>query len=122
MASILETFCFLYLDNVSYSIYNYFVITKKEAFEFIWDKGNIDKNLKRHGITNEESEEAFFDENKVIIKDVLHSEKEKRYILLGKTKKEKLLYVVFTVRGKKIRIISARVINKKEVSLYEKAA
>lgn len=96
--------------------------TDKEVIEFIWDKGNLDKNLKKHRVTNEESEESFFDDNKVIIKDILHSDNEKRFILLGKTKKEKLLYIVFTVRRKRIRIISARPVNKKEVPLYEKAA
>ncbi|MFV1917421.1 MAG: CopG family antitoxin [Patescibacteria group bacterium] len=70
-----------------------------------------------------DSLEAFLDEDKVILKDVLHSKDEERFILLGKTSKGRLLYVVFTMRGEnkeKVRIISARDINKKEVSLYEK--
>ncbi len=44
----------------------------------------------------------------------------KKDILIGKTKKERLLYIVFTKRGKKLIIISARDINKKEKYLYEK--
>lgn len=56
------------------------------SIEFEWDKGNIDKNLIKHKITNTECEEIFFDKNKKILKDVLHSEKEERYIILGKTK------------------------------------
>lgn len=93
----------------------------KGILEFEWDKGNIGKN-KKHNVEDKESEEVFLDEKKVILKGLLHSGKEERLIILGKTKKNRLLYVVFTKRGKKIRIISARDINKKEVRLYEKTA
>ena len=91
----------------------------KEVYEFEWDTGNTNKNIK-HKVVDTEAEEVFFDQNKVVYKDVLHSRKEIRYILLGKTKTKRLLFVVFTKRKNKIRIISARVVNKKEVFLYEK--
>lgn len=91
----------------------------KSFIEFEWDKGNIGKN-KKHKVEDREAEEVFLDEGKIILKDILYStQKEKRYILLGKTKKDRLLYIVFTEREEKIRIISARDINKKEVHLYE---
>lgn len=93
----------------------------KKSLEFEWDEGNIGKNNK-HDVEDSESEEAFLDGNKVILRDVLHSENEERFILLGRTKKERLLYIAFTKRGEKVRIISARNINIKEVDLYEKAA
>ena len=92
----------------------------KKAFEFEWDEGNQEKPRK-HGLTSEETEEVFFDENKVTFTDKIHSLNEERLRIIGKTKKNKLLFVVFTRRGKKIRIISARDINRKEVSLYEKS-
>lgn len=88
--------------------------------EFIWNKGNKDKNWLKHKVTNKQAEEAFFDENKKISKDKLHSKKEKRFIILGTTKKNRLLFIVFTIRNKKIRVISARNINRKERKLYEK--
>lgn len=88
---------------------------------FQWDKGNIDKNLLKHGISDQECEEVFFDHNKRILKDILHSGKEDRYILLGQTKLGRLLFIVFTIRNNKIRIISARNLNKKEKHLYEKS-
>ena len=94
---------------------------QRKLVEFDWDIGNIEKN-KKHNVEDSEAEEAFFDSKKVITKDPPHSLKEERFILLGKTKKERLLYIVFTTRKNKIRIISARDINKKEVSLYEKTA
>lgn len=90
-----------------------------EVLEFEWDKGNIGKNRK-HKVEESESEEAFFDEDRIIFKDIFHSKDEERFILLGKTKQERSLYVIFTLRKNKIRIISARNINKREAHLYEK--
>lgn len=91
----------------------------KKIFEFQWDKGNIEKN-KKHKVEDKEAEEAFLDDGKVILKDKLHSTGlEERFIILGKTKRNRLLYIVFTQRDDKLRIISARDINKKEVYLYE---
>ncbi len=89
--------------------------------EFQWDNGNIGKNLK-HDITDAEAEQVFFDKDKVITLDIKHSKKEQRYIVIGKTKKGRLLYTIFTTRRKYIRIISSRDTNKKEVQYYEKAA
>jgi len=66
------------------------MLTIREPIEFVWDKGNIDKNWLKHQVTNRECEEVFFDRNKKIYKDKLHSSKEERYILLGKTKKGRL--------------------------------
>ncbi len=91
----------------------------KNATRFEWDKGNSEKN-KKHNVEDKEAEEVFFDKKKIILKDKSHSQKEERFITVGKTKKDRLLYIVFTERRKKIRIISARDINKKEVSIYEK--
>ncbi len=93
----------------------------RKVFEFEWDRGNRGKN-KKHKIEDFESEEPFFDSAKVILKDKLHSGIEQRYILLGKTKKGKLMFIAYTERAGKIRIISARRINRKEVALYEKVA
>ena len=90
----------------------------KNAFEFEWDKGNIGKNIK-HKVDDKEAEEVFLDEGKVIYRDTLHSKEEDRFIVIGKTRDNRLLYEIFTYRKKKIRIISARDINKKEVKLYE---
>lgn len=91
----------------------------EDAVEFGWDKGNISKN-KKHKVDDSECEEVFFDKQKVICKDPRHSLGEKRHILIGKTKKNRVLFIVFTKREKRIRVISARDINKKEKYLYEK--
>lgn len=90
----------------------------RDLVVFEWDTGNADKNLIRHGVRNEECEEVFFDPGKRVLRDPLHSEKEKRYIIIGETKKQRILFIVFTARKKKIRVISARDLNKKELHLY----
>jgi len=93
-----------------------------ESTEFQWDEGNKEKNWLKHQVIMSECEEIFFDDQKIALKDVLHSEKEKRLIIFGKTKKDRLLFVVYTKRITKIRIISARDADKKEKKMYEKNA
>lgn len=90
-----------------------------EVDGFEWNRGNHSKNLIKHKISNNEAEQVFLDEEAVIRRDEIHSTHEERYIIIGKTEENKLLFVVFTLRKKLIRIISARVINKKEKKLYE---
>lgn len=87
---------------------------------FQWDKGNIEKNSKKHNITNREAEEIFFNKPLIIFEDNKHSEVEKRFEAFGITNNAKKLTVIFTVRDKKIRVISARIQNKKERRKYEK--
>ncbi len=89
-----------------------------EPIEFEWDEGNIGKN-KKHGVEDSEAEEVFFDGTKKIFKDEIHSIEETRRRIIGNTKKGRLLFIAFTLRNNKIRVISARSINKKEVYLYE---
>ncbi len=86
---------------------------------FDWNKGNIDKNFQKHNITDQESESVFFDPHKKILKDTHHSKSEKRFILIGKSKQNRKIFIAFTIRKNKIRIISARLLNKKEYYLYE---
>ena len=95
------------------------MVVIKEPLEFQWDKGNIGKNQKKHGVGENEAEEPFFDKKRKTFRDRVHSGKEERFRVIGKTKAGKLLFIAFTVRSKKVRIISARDVNRKEVSLYE---
>ncbi|HET6402425.1 MAG TPA: BrnT family toxin [Candidatus Kapabacteria bacterium] len=82
------------------------LIARCNGFE--WDAGNIDKNWFGHGVTDAESEEPFGNLPLMLRDDPKHSQIEDRYIALGKTDVNKLLTVVFTIRGDKIRSISAR--------------
>ncbi len=95
------------------------MVIKSGIVEFEWDKGNLDKSYQKHGVTPKEAEEVFLDEESFVIPDVKHSQKEPRYILLGKTFEKKKLFIVFTIRKEKIRIISCRQMHKKEVEKYE---
>lgn len=99
----------------------YTMLIDKKPIEFEWDKGNREKP-KKHGLTIEEAEEAFFDNNKVFFGDWKHSTTEQRITLLGKTKKGRMLNIIYTLRKNKIRVITARPINRKEVQLYEKTS
>lgn len=92
-----------------------------KILEFDWDKGNLDKSYRKHGITSKEAEEIFVSETFSVVPDVKHSQTEDRFIGLEETAAGKKLLVVFTVRKNKIRVISARRIHRKEVDKYEKA-
>ena len=85
---------------------------------FQWDEGNLDKNWHRHQVTNGECEEVFFNVPFVVAPDVKHSQKEQRYYALGRTDADRWLFVVFTIRGDLIRVISARDMNIREMRKY----
>lgn len=89
---------------------------------FDWDEGNIRKNLDKHGVTQAEAEQVFASET-LLAKDVKHSETEPRFQALGETMSQRRLHVTFTLRdgGKKLRVISARDMNRKERAIYEQA-
>lgn len=44
-----------------------------KPLKFEWDKGNIDKNLVKHNVTDREAEEIFDNEPKFIFEDERHS-------------------------------------------------
>lgn len=85
---------------------------------FDWDQWNITKSKEKHNVTFIECEETFFNSPLVAREDKKHSESEKRYYLLGKTDLGRLLFIVFTIRKNKIRVISARDMSKKERGVY----
>ena len=86
---------------------------------FEWDKGNIGKNLTKHGVLDKETEEVFVNSPKFILEDIKHSSTEKRYMVWGRTNGGKFLTEIFTIRQNKIRIISARYMSRKERKRYE---
>ncbi len=87
---------------------------------FDWDQWNIQKNETKHGVSQLEAESIFYDNNLVIYKDKVHSTHEEiRWIAYGSSILNRILTSVFTVRLKKIRIISCRTASKKERKVYE---
>jgi uncharacterized protein len=85
---------------------------------FEWDEANARKNWDRHRVTPEEAEDVFFHEPLVVRSDLRHSKKEKRYYALGRTNAERWLFLAFTVRRSRIRVISVRGMNQNERVIY----
>jgi uncharacterized DUF497 family protein len=71
---------------------------------FEWDSTKAKKNIKIYGISFDEASSAFKDTLSLTIYDPLHSEDEERQILIGNSHQNRLLVIVHTERGSKIRI------------------
>ena len=78
-----------------------------ETAEFEWDDDKAASNLARHGVSFELARAAFFDPFGVELLDERFDYGEERYILVGMAK-GRLLYVAYTQRGARIRLMSAR--------------
>jgi len=85
---------------------------------FDWDQGNISKNWEKHKVTPVQCEELFFNMPLIVQSVDQHSGDERRYFALGKADDERYLFIVFTIRGKRIRVISARDMSRKERKVY----
>jgi len=90
--------------------------------QFEWDESKNNINLIKHGITFQEASTVFEDFRAVIVDDYRHSKSEERFVIIGKSKKERLLMVCHCYRdsrvGEIIRIISARKAGKSEYDIY----
>ena len=93
-------------------------LSKLDGFE--WDEGNRTKNWIKHQVSTSECEEVFFNLPLLLANNVKHSQKEKRFYVLGQTNAERRLFISFTIRSKKIRVISARDMSRKERKIYAK--
>lgn len=95
---------------------------------FEWDEGNARlskfKSEIKHGVSQVEIEEIFFNEPLLINSDDKHSAQEARYLALGLTNFGRSLAVIFTLRkdATLIRVISARDQHRKERHIYEQAS
>lgn len=88
-----------------------FDFSKVEGFD--WDAGNLE-HIRKHGVEVKECEDIFANKPRIISKDKAHSTTEERYQILGRTKKNRLIFVAFTIRSNRIRPVSARGQNRKE--------
>ena len=84
--------------------------------QFEWDEEKAALNLKKHGVRFETAALVFCDENRIELFDAEHSSEEERYNTIGLV--DNILFVVYTERKNRIRLISARPANKTERSLY----
>ena len=87
-----------------------------EEYYFEWDDEKNQKNYRKHGIYFEDAAFIFLDENRIEYFDELHSDFEDRIKTIGRV--GKVLVVIYTERGEKIRLISARYANRKEIEDY----
>lgn len=87
--------------------------------EFEWTPEKARANEAKHGVTFAEAGEVFADILSSTVADPDHSETEGRLIIFGKPWNNRYLVVSFTDRGDIIRIISARMMTRRERTAYE---
>jgi len=97
------------------------MIVLNQLTGFDWDESNREKNWEKHQVLASECEEVFFNLPLLLQGDTAHSQKEPRYFVLGHPTGGRRLFIAFTVRENKIRVISARDMSKKERNIYEQA-
>ena len=97
------------------------MVDLRDITGFDWDEGNFNKNWIKHQVANGECEEVFFNLPLLLHPDPAHSQTERRYYLLGQTNAARRLFIAFTLRDNKIRVISARDMSEKERNIDEQA-
>ena len=93
-------------------------VSLPEFIGFDWSGGNADKNWAKHNVSPLEAEQLFFNRPIVCVVDSKHAQAEPRFYALGQTDEGRLLFIAFTMRSKRIRVISARDMSRKEREIY----
>ncbi len=88
-------------------------------FEF--DPAKAASNRKKHGVSFDEAVTVFNDPLSSTLPDDQHSEDEARFIIVGRSSKQRLLFVVYTETGTRIRLIGARLVTAAEREQYEQS-
>lgn len=88
--------------------------------EFEWDPRKAKKNFKKHKVSFAEAATVLHDPLGITVFDPEHSEEEERFISMGMAKSSRVLMVAHTDRENRIRIISARKLDRMERKAYEK--
>jgi len=87
--------------------------------DFEWDRKKAEKNIKKHGISFHEAATVFGDPLALTFPDPDHSTGEYRFITFGVSRFNQFLVLSHTDREDKVRIISARIMSRKERKIYE---
>ncbi len=95
---------------------SYTLVQDDERIIVEWDVYKSRLNLKKHKISFLTACRVFGDPYRIEYYDEIHSTSEERYIALGRV--EEILFVVYTLRGEALRIISARLATKEERRVY----
>ena len=91
-----------------------------ECEGFQWDAGNSTKIWERHQVMATECEELFFNRPLIVVSDEEHSAGEERFYALGQSDSGRPMFVVFTIRGRLIRVISARDMSRKDRRIFNR--
>jgi len=91
----------------------------RDCTGFEWDDGNRTKNWETHDVSESECEQLFFNRPVIVRRDGDHSKSEARFYVLGRTDASRFLFAVFTIRGDKVRMISARDMTHAERRRYQ---
>lgn len=87
--------------------------------EFEWDGGKAAESFQKHGVSFSEAATVFGDRLSITVFDPNHSSDEEWYLIIGRSARRRLLIVAHTDRGNRIRIISARILTRREQEAYE---
>jgi uncharacterized protein len=85
--------------------------------KYQWDKNKAASNLQKHGIEFADAVSVFSDDLAITISDQRFDED--RFVTIGMDAFGRILVVVFTWRGEDIRLISARLAERRERKQYE---
>ncbi|MGD8330549.1 MAG: BrnT family toxin [Acidobacteriota bacterium] len=89
---------------------------------FEWDATKDTANLRKHRVSFREATTVFRDPLSITIEDPDRPRGERRSLTMGLSRRSRLLVVVHTDRGGRIRIISARPATRRERRTYEEEA
>ena len=84
-----------------------------------WPQESSRMNWIEHRVAAGECEQVFFNQPLIAASDEKHSKSEERFFALGQTNQGRLLFVVYAIRGRQIRVISARDMNETEREVYK---
>jgi uncharacterized DUF497 family protein len=87
--------------------------------EFEWDPRKAAANVRKHNVAFQEAATVFGDPLAITFEDPDHSKNENRYITFGLSLQNRLLVVSHTQRVDRTRIIGARLMDRKERTIYE---
>jgi uncharacterized DUF497 family protein len=83
-----------------------------------WDPEKAENNVKKHGVTFEEASTVFGDPLAATVPDPRHLE-ENRFVTMGQSTESRLVVVAHIDRSERVRIISARLVTRRERRKYE---
>lgn len=87
-----------------------------------WDPKKAAANARKHQVSFVEASSVFLDPVALTFSDPDHSAQEDREVTIGRSARQRVLFVAHTERGNRIRIISARLATRREQEQYEEGS